>query len=99
MIAEAQYIGDLNVVLIAAGIALVLSGGLAALLVLAERYLVNYGECVIDVNRGSRRLEVKGGGSLLNTLKDNSIFLPSACGGKGTCAMCKCKVLGGAPPM
>jgi Na+-transporting NADH:ubiquinone oxidoreductase subunit F len=71
---------------------------LAFLLVIAEAILANYGTCVITVN-GEKRLEVDGGRSLLASLKEHSIFVPSACGGRGTCAYCKVKVLEGGPPL
>ncbi|MDD4891508.1 MAG: FAD-binding oxidoreductase [Phycisphaerae bacterium] len=87
---------ELWVILISAGLVLGISAAFAALLLVAERYLANYGQCVIDVNRGSRRLEVRGGETLLSTLMGRQIFIPSACGGKGTCAYCKVKVLEGA---
>jgi len=50
------------------------------------------GTVTIDINDGNKILEVPPGGSLLNTLASNDIFLPSACGGGGTCAMCKCQI-------
>lgn len=50
------------------------------------------GTVTIDINDGNKILEVPPGGSLLGTLASNDIFLPSACGGGGTCAMCKCQV-------
>lgn len=50
------------------------------------------GTVTIDINDGHKVLEVPPGGSLLGTLASNDIFLPSACGGGGTCAMCKCQV-------
>jgi Na+-transporting NADH:ubiquinone oxidoreductase subunit F len=87
------------IILISAALACGLSGMLAGLLVVAERYLVNYGTCKIDVNDGEREIEVEGGGSLLMTLKDNEIFIPSACGGKGTCAYCKVKITEGGGPL
>jgi len=71
----------------------------AALLVVAERYLLNYGQCKITVNEGARRLDVKGGSTLLASLMGEGIFIPSACGGKGTCAYCKVKVLDGGGPV
>lgn len=86
-------------ILIAAGLAFALSGSFAALLLIAERYLVNYGTCRIDVNSGDRELEVTGGESLLTTLKNEGIFIPSACGGRGTCAYCKVKILDGGGPV
>jgi len=72
---------------------------LAGLLLVAERYLVRYGTCRIDVNAGGRVLEVEGGQSLLASLMGQSIFIPSACGGRGTCAYCKLKVLEGGGPV
>jgi len=78
---------------------LVMSGicaTLAVFLLIAERYLANYGTCTIDINAGAKTLEVKGGRTLLQSLMDESIFIPSACGGRGTCAYCKLKVTAGA---
>lgn len=71
-----------------------INGILAVLLVIAERFFTNYGECIITVN-GEKSLRVQGGSSLLSSLKNEKIFLPSACGGRGTCAYCKCKVTEG----
>lgn len=72
---------------------------LAALLVVAETYLINYGECVIDINDSEKELMVEGGGSLLNTLFNEKIFIPSACGGRGTCGYCKLKITDGGGPL
>ncbi len=71
---------------------------LALLLELAGRYLANYGEKRILVNN-EKELVVTGGSPLLSTLKDQNIFIPSACGGKGTCAFCKVRVLEGGGPV
>ena len=76
-----------------------ISGVLATLLVIAEYYLANYGECKIDINDGDKVLTVQGGASLLASLGRGKIFLPSACGGRGTCGYCKCKVLDGVGPL
>ena len=76
-----------------------ISGVLATLLVIAEYYLANYGECKIDINNGDKELTVQGGSSLLASLGREKIFLPSACGGRGTCGYCKCKVLDGVGPL
>ncbi len=76
-----------------------ISGVLAALLVIAEFYLANYGECQIDINDGNKVLKIKGGSSLLSSLGQQKIFLPSACGGRGTCGYCKCKVVEGVGPL
>ncbi|MFT5241099.1 MAG: Na+-transporting NADH:ubiquinone oxidoreductase subunit F [Candidatus Promineifilaceae bacterium] len=53
------------------------------------------GTVTIDINDGAKTLTVPPGQSLLSTLADAKIFIPSACGGGGTCAMCKCKILDG----
>jgi Na+-transporting NADH:ubiquinone oxidoreductase subunit F len=54
------------------------------------------GQVKIDINDGEKELEVEAGGTLLSTLGENKIFLPSACGGGGTCGMCRCQVHDGA---
>ncbi|HCM15423.1 MAG: FAD-binding oxidoreductase [Candidatus Cloacimonadales bacterium] len=71
---------------------------LAAIMVIAQRWLSNYGEVNLNIN-GKRDLTVKGGNSLLATLSDNQIFIPSACGGRGSCGACKCKVIEGGGPL
>ena len=86
-------------VLLAALTACILSTVLAALLLLAEKYLVNYGICTISINDGEKELQVEGGESLLASLKSEGLFIPSACGGRGTCAYCKCKILDGGGPV
>jgi Na+-transporting NADH:ubiquinone oxidoreductase subunit F len=75
-----------------------MSGGLAVLLVIADMTLANYGECKVTINK-DRELTVTGGNSLLATLAENKIFIPSACGGRGTCAYCKVRVLSGGGPV
>ena len=69
---------------------------LASLLVIAEKKILNYGPCEIDINDSNRQLTVEGGVPLLSALAENSIYIPSACGGKGSCAYCKLKVKEGA---
>lgn len=66
---------------------------LAVFVVFADRFLNDYGECTIDVNDGTRVLQVNGGSSLLNTLASQRIFVSSACGGKATCGLCKVQLL------
>lgn len=83
-----------NNVLLFAGI----GGFLAFLLVLAEYFLANYGDCRININ-GKRDFTLKGGNSLLNSLSENNVFIPSACGGRGTCGLCKVKVREGGGPL
>jgi len=80
--------------LVAVSITCILSAVLAALVVLADAALLDYGECAIRVN-GEKEIKVKGGGALLAALMDHKIFIPSACGGRGSCGLCKLKVLEG----
>ena len=68
---------------------------LVILLMVAAKKLVPQGLAKLDINEGNRELEVKPGSSLLAALSNEKIFLPSACGGGGTCGMCKCKVVEG----
>ncbi|OVE79656.1 oxidoreductase, partial [bacterium I07] len=72
-----------------------INAGLALLLVLAEHLFANYGNCIISVN-SEDELTVIGGMSLLSSLNSHKIFLPSACGGRGTCGYCKCQIMEGA---
>ena len=71
---------------------------LAVLLVLAEKIFANYGRLSIVINK-EKTLDVEGGSSLLSTLNSQKIFLPSACGGRGTCGYCKCRILEGGGPL
>lgn len=64
-------------------------------LMMASKQLQPSGTVTIDINDGSKVIEAEPGSSLLSSLAGNSIFLPSACGGGGTCAMCKCKIAEG----
>ncbi len=68
---------------------------LVGLLLFAKAKLTPSGTVKIDINNGSKVLEVAPGGSLLSTLGNEKIFLPSACGGKGSCGQCKCRVISG----
>ncbi|CAD5246753.1 MULTISPECIES: NADH:ubiquinone reductase (Na(+)-transporting) subunit F [unclassified Imperialibacter] len=69
---------------------------LVAILLVAQAKLVQQGDVRIIVNGDEKNpLIAAAGTSLLSTLSGQKIFLPSACGGGGTCAMCKCKVLDG----
>lgn len=65
---------------------------LSVVLILAERVLVNYGQCKIEINGGEKELVVQGGQTLLSVLYSNKVFIPSACGGKGSCGLCKIAV-------
>jgi Na+-transporting NADH:ubiquinone oxidoreductase subunit F len=65
---------------------------LVIMLMIAAKKLVPQGLARLDINAGDREVEVKPGSSLLTALSNQKIFLPSACGGGGTCGMCTCKV-------
>lgn len=68
---------------------------MAALLAIAEKLFADYGKCKITIN-DEKEITVDGGKPLLSSLGGEKIFLPSACGGRGTCGLCKLKVvLGG----
>lgn len=73
--------------------------GLTVALTVAERALVSYGTCKIDVNGAERELEVDGGQTLLSALNESKVFIPSACGGRGSCGHCKVTILEGGGPV
>jgi len=66
---------------------------LVFMLLFARAKLTPQGEVNLKVN--DKEFKVQPGNTLLTTLSNQGIFLPSACGGGGTCAMCKCQVLEG----
>ena len=68
---------------------------LVSLLLLASSKLQPQGEVKISINDGSDSISVKPGTNLLSALSSKNIYLPSACGGGGTCAACKCQVVDG----
>ena len=67
---------------------------LVALLLWVRNKLMPKGKVKITIN-GNKELEVQPGNSLMATLADEKVFLPSACGGKGNCGQCKCRVVEG----
>jgi Na+-transporting NADH:ubiquinone oxidoreductase subunit F len=67
---------------------------LVSILLYAKSKLSPSGSIKLTIN-GDTEFEVEAGATLLSTLGSNKIFLPSACGGGGTCAMCKCQILEG----
>ena len=71
------------------------SGLLAFLLSLANKTIANYGDKEISINEGTKTLTVDGGDTLLSALVEQKVFIPSACGGKGSCGYCKVQVLSG----
>jgi Na+-transporting NADH:ubiquinone oxidoreductase subunit F len=72
--------------------------GLAAILSICGHFLANYGPCKISINE-ERDITVQGGNDLLSNLTAEKVFIPSACGGRGTCGLCKLKVRQGAGPL
>ncbi len=68
---------------------------LVTILLYARKKLTPQGEVSIDINQGEKLLTVNPGTTLLSTLSDSGIFLPSACGGGGTCGMCSCQIRDG----
>ena len=68
--------------------------GLVCLIIGAKSYLVPAGNVKILVNE-QKEISVPQGGKLMGALADGGIFVSSACGGGGTCAQCKVKVLDG----
>ncbi len=69
---------------------------LTVLLLAVKATLSPGGMVKIEINRDpDLALEVAAGGTLLNTLGAQGIFIPSACGGKGTCGVCRCRVEAG----
>ena len=68
---------------------------LTSMLLFVKAKISPKGKISIDINNGEKVIEVDGGSTLLSTLGSNGIFLPSACGGGGTCVQCTCQVLDG----
>ena len=70
---------------------------LVLIVVGARRLLVPSGQVAILVN-GRRTVNVPAGAKLLQSLSDQGIYLPAACGGRGACGQCKVRILKGARP-
>ena len=68
---------------------------LVVLLLVIKGIVTPKGTIQIDINNGKKTLSVNPGNSLMNTLAEQKIFLPSACGGKANCGQCKVQVLEG----
>ena len=85
---------DMNMILASIGVFLVVVLLLVIILLVAKKFLVPSGNVKLTMN-GDKVLEVASGGTLLNTLAVNGVYLSSACGGKGSCGQCKCQVVEG----
>lgn len=73
---------------------------LVAVILAARSKLVSSGDVTININDDPEKsITVPAGGKLLQTLAGAGIFVPSACGGGGTCAQCSCQVLDGGGSM
>ena len=83
---------NMGIVVISIGVFLTVILLLVAILLVAKKQLSPKGEVTIDINDGERSLTVQPGSSLLSTMSSSGIFLPSACGGGGTCGMCRCQI-------
>lgn len=81
-------------ILTGVGIFLLITLLLVVILLLAKRFLVHSGKVKITINSDTT-VEAESGKSLLSTMADSNVFLPSACGGKGSCGQCKVQVLEG----
>ena len=58
------------------------------LIIFMDKVISNYGICKVNIN-DDKEFEEQGGKTLLKALFENKYFIPSACGGKGTCGYCK----------
>lgn len=76
----------------------VISAVFALLLTIADRTINNYGEVKLTIN-DDKEFIIEGGNQLLSSLIEEKIFIPSACGGKGTCGYCKVQVFEGGGPI
>ena len=85
---------DISFILYSIGVFLAIVLVLVIILLVAKKYLSPSGNVTITIN-GKDKLEVEQGSSLLSTLAAKDIYLPSACGGKGSCGQCKCQVVSG----
>lgn len=84
-----------TLIIVAIAAFLVVTLVLVALLLYAKTKLTPSGKVTLDINNGQKQLSVDSGSTLLTTLSENGIFLPSACGGGGSCGMCKVQVVEG----
>ena len=85
---------DSTVIIASIVVFLTITFVLVGMLLGAKAKLLPSGPVMLKIN-GETDVEVGSGGTLLSTLGNNKIFLPSACGGGGTCIQCKCQILDG----
>ncbi len=85
---------DINVIIASTVGLFVITLLLVTMLLVAKEKLLPSGPVKLVIN-GEKDVEVSSGDTLLTTLGNNKIFLPSACGGGGTCVQCRCQVIEG----
>ena len=85
---------NMTAILYAVAVFLVVILLLVIILLVAKRYLVASGNVKVTIN-GDKVYDIPAGGTLLASLNNAGVHLPSACGGKGSCGQCKCQVLEG----
>ncbi|MBP3536331.1 MAG: 2Fe-2S iron-sulfur cluster binding domain-containing protein, partial [Muribaculaceae bacterium] len=89
-----------NTILAGVGFFLAVTLLLVIVLLIAKKYLVQSGPVEITILNDDRHVQAEAGKSLLSTMADNNVFLPSACGGKGSCGQCHLQVEeGGGDPL
>lgn len=85
---------DINFIISSVEVFLAVILLLVVILLLAKKFLSPSGKVTITIN-GDKQLNVDQGSSIMATLNENGIYLPSACGGKASCGQCKLQVLSG----
>jgi Na+-transporting NADH:ubiquinone oxidoreductase subunit F len=88
---SAQITVVITSVVVFLGVILLLVG----ILLYAKKKLMPSGIVKVSINDGDVEMESEPGNTLLTTLGENKVLLPSACGGGGTCGMCRCQVVDG----
>ena len=83
---------DLNALLISLAAFCGLSVALAFVMVVADATVGNYGDIKVNINDGTKEVVGPGGRPLLFVLSEQKLFIPSACGGRGSCGLCKVQV-------
>ncbi len=85
---------NINFIILSIAVFLIVILILVVVLLVAKKYLSPSGQVTLTVN-GDTKLTVDQGNSVMATLNENGIFLPSACGGKASCGQCKLQILSG----
>ena len=83
---------DITVVIASIAVFLGITLLLVGILLFAKKKLMPSGIVKVSINEGDVEMETEPGETLLTTLGNNKVLLPSACGGGGTCGMCRCQV-------